>query len=105
MIERILGDKVKPNSIRRANYGNYSIVDTYDFDLKDADKDIIKEITALFIPLFMPKNWHSIDILTRVWHAFDISLQIAKNACGGYFLVVTLRHEFVINVLARSTKL
>jgi hypothetical protein len=56
MIERILGDKVKPNSIRRANYGNYSIVDKYDFDLKDADKDIIKEITALFIPLFMPKN-------------------------------------------------
>ena len=56
MIERILGDKVKSNSIRRANYGNYSIVDTYDFDLKDADKDIIKEITALFIPLFMPKN-------------------------------------------------
>lgn len=56
LIEQVLGDRVKPNSIRRANYGDYSIVDTYDYDLKDADKAIIKEITSLFIPLFMPRN-------------------------------------------------
>ena len=55
MIETILGNKVKPNSIRRANYGDYSVVDTYDYNLKEADKDVVKEITTLFLPLFRPK--------------------------------------------------
>ena len=54
LIETVLGDKVKPNSIRRANYGDYSVVDTYDYDLKEVDKDILREITALFVPLFKP---------------------------------------------------
>ena len=56
LIEQILGDKVKPNSIRRANYGNYDIVSTYDYDLSEQDKDIIKEITALFWPLLKSEN-------------------------------------------------
>jgi hypothetical protein len=56
MIEQILGDKVKKNSVRRANYGDYSIVDTYDFDLSDEDKEIIKEITSMFLPLFKTEN-------------------------------------------------
>ena len=56
MIEQILGDKVKANSIRRANYGVYDIVDTPDFNLSEQDKDVIREITALFLPLTMPKK-------------------------------------------------
>lgn len=56
MIEQVLGDKVKKNSIRRANYGNYAIVETYDFDLSVQDKDVIREITSLFLPLIMPKK-------------------------------------------------
>ena len=56
MIEQVLGDKVKKNSIRRANYGNYDIVGTLDFNLDEQDKDVIREITALFLPLTMPKN-------------------------------------------------
>ena len=56
MIEQILGDKVKKNSVRRANYGDYSIVDTYDFDLSDEDKEIIKEVTSMFLPLFKTEN-------------------------------------------------
>ena len=56
MIEQVLGDKVKKNSIRRANYGNYDIVGTLDFNLNEQDKDVIREITALFLPLTMPKN-------------------------------------------------
>ena len=56
MIEQVLGDKVKENSIRRANYGNYDIVGTLDFNLNEQDKDVIREITALFLPLTMPKN-------------------------------------------------
>ena len=56
MIEQILGDKVKKNSVRRANYGNYSIVDTYDYDLSEQDKEIIKEITSMFLPLFKTDN-------------------------------------------------
>lgn len=56
MIEQVLGDKVKKNSIRRAKYGNYSIVETYDFDLSVQDKDVVKEITSLFLPLIMPKK-------------------------------------------------
>ena len=56
MIEQILGDKVKANSIRRANYGVYDIVDTPDFNLREQDKDVIREITVLFLPLTMPKK-------------------------------------------------
>ena len=56
MIEQVLGDKVKKNSIRRAKYGNYSVVKTYDFDLSVQDKDVIREITSLFLPLIMPKK-------------------------------------------------
>ena len=56
MIEQVLGDKVKKNSIRRANYGNYAIVETFDFDLSVQDKDVIREITSLFLPLVKPKN-------------------------------------------------
>ena len=56
LIERILGDKVKPNSIRRANYGDYSIVRKYSYDLSDFDTDICEEILTLFIPLLSPKN-------------------------------------------------
>jgi hypothetical protein len=56
MIEQILGDKVKANSIRRANYGVYDIVNTPDFNLSEQDKDVIREITALFLPLTMPKK-------------------------------------------------
>ena len=56
MIEQILGDKVKANSIRRANYGVYDIVDTPDFNLSEQDKDVIREITVLFLPLTMPKK-------------------------------------------------
>ena len=56
MIEQVLGDKVKKNSIRRVNYGDYTILETCDFDLSVQDKDVIREITALFLPLTMPKN-------------------------------------------------
>ena len=56
MIEQILGDKVKKNSVRRANYGDYSIVDTYDYNLSEEDKEIIKEITSMFLPLFKTEN-------------------------------------------------
>lgn len=57
MIEKILGEeKVKPNSIRRTNHGNYSIVDTADYDLKPADKEVIQEILELFMPLLATKN-------------------------------------------------
>jgi hypothetical protein len=56
MIEQVLGSKVKPNSIRRANYGNYAIVKTYDYELSEQDKDVVKEITSLFLPLFKPQN-------------------------------------------------
>ena len=56
MIELILGDKVKTNSIRRANYGHYDIVEKYDYELNEQDKDVIREITAMFLPLTMPKS-------------------------------------------------
>lgn len=56
LIELILGDKVKPNSIRRANYGDYSIVDKYRCDLSDFDEDICEEILELFMPLLSTKN-------------------------------------------------
>ena len=56
MIEKVLGKKVKVNSIRRANYGHYDIVEKYDYELSEQDKDIIRDITALFLPLTMPKN-------------------------------------------------
>ena len=56
MIEQILGDKVKKNSVRRANYGDYSILKTYDYDLSEEDKEIIKEITTMFLPLFKTEN-------------------------------------------------
>ena len=56
MIEQILGDKVSKNSVRRANYGDYSILKTYDYDLSEEDKEIIKEITTMFLPLFKTEN-------------------------------------------------
>lgn len=56
LIELILRDKVKPNSIRRANYGDYSIVDKYRCDLSDFDEDICEEILELFMPLLSTKN-------------------------------------------------
>ena len=56
LIEQILGDRVKPNSIRRANYGNYRIVDLFDYDISEADSDICNEILELFLPLLKPKN-------------------------------------------------
>ena len=56
LIERILGDKVKPNSIRRTRIGDYDIVDLYDYDISTADADICNEITELFMPLLRPKN-------------------------------------------------
>jgi len=56
LIERILGDKVKPNSIRRTRIGNYDIVDLYDYDVSSADADICKEIWKLFLPLLKPQN-------------------------------------------------
>lgn len=56
LIERILGDKVKPNSIRRTKIGDYDIVDLYDYSISRADTDICNEITELFMPLLMPKK-------------------------------------------------
>ena len=56
MIEQVLGDKVAKNSVRRVNYGNYTIVETSDYDLSRGDKDIIAEITKLFLPLLKPKE-------------------------------------------------
>ena len=56
MIEQVLGDKVAKNSIRRVNSGNYSIVGTPDYELSRGDKDVIAEITKLFLPLLKPKN-------------------------------------------------
>ena len=56
MIEQILGDKVKVNSIRRANYGDFSIVDKFDYELSEQDKDIIRDISVLFLPLTMPRK-------------------------------------------------
>lgn len=56
MIEHVLGGKVKPNSIRRTKRGSYSIVDEDDFSLSDQDKEVIKEITCLFLPLFKPQK-------------------------------------------------
>ena len=56
MIEQVLGNKVKKNSIRRAKYGNYSILEVYDYDLSDQDREVIKEITSLFLPLSMPEK-------------------------------------------------
>lgn len=56
MIEQILGSKVKKNSIRRTNHSDFSIVKKSDLVLKDQDKEIIKEITGLFLPLIKPQN-------------------------------------------------
>ena len=56
MIEQILGSKVKKNSIRRTNHSDFSIVKKSDLVLKDQDKEIIKEITGLFLPLIKPPN-------------------------------------------------
>ena len=56
MIEQVLGDKVAKNSIRRVNSGNYTIVGTPDYDLSRGDKDVIAEITKLFLPLLKPKE-------------------------------------------------
>ena len=56
LIERILGDKVKPNSIRRTRIGDYDIVDLFDYSISVADADICNEITELFMPLLRPKN-------------------------------------------------
>jgi hypothetical protein len=56
LIEKILGDKVKPNSIRRSNYGDFSIVELFKYNLKDFDKDICEEILELFMPLLSTKD-------------------------------------------------
>lgn len=56
LIEQILGDKVKPNSIRRTKIGNYDIVDRYDYNISVADTDICNEILEQFMPLLKPKN-------------------------------------------------
>ena len=56
MIEQVLGDKVAKNSIRRSNHCDFSIDKKYDYELDDQDKEIIKEITSLFLPLFKPEN-------------------------------------------------
>lgn len=56
LIELILGDKVKPNSIRRTKIGNYDIVDRYDYNISVADIDICNEILEQFLPLLKPKN-------------------------------------------------
>ena len=56
MIEQVLGDKVANASIRRTKRGSYSILKKSDFDLSDQDKEVIKEITSLFLPLFKPEN-------------------------------------------------
>ena len=56
MIEQILGDKVKPNSIRRVNHGDYSVTKLLDYSLKKEDSDICTEILGLFMPLLKPKN-------------------------------------------------
>ncbi len=56
LIERILGDKVKPNSIRRTRIGDYGIVDLYDYTISKADQDVCNEIWELFLPLLKPKD-------------------------------------------------
>jgi hypothetical protein len=56
MIEQVLGNKVKKGSIRRTNHCDFSIAEKEDYSLTDQDKEIIKEITSLFLPLFMPKD-------------------------------------------------
>ncbi len=56
MIEQILGDKVKQNSIRRVNHGNYRVAEIYEYDLSKADSDICTEILGLFMPLLKPQN-------------------------------------------------
>ncbi len=56
LIETILSDKVKPNSIRRSNYGDFSIVEKFKYNLKDFDKDICEEILELFMPLLSTKD-------------------------------------------------
>ena len=55
MIEQVLDGEVRKNSIRRTKRGNYSILKKSDFDLSDQDKEVIKEITSLFLPLFKPQ--------------------------------------------------
>ncbi len=60
LIEHILGDKVKPNSIRRTTRGDYRIVKKDNFNLNDTERDAYLEIFKLFVPLLqaakMPKN-------------------------------------------------
>lgn len=56
MIEQVLGQKVKKGSIRRSNHCDFSIAEKEDYKLTDQDKEIIKEITSLFLPLFKPEN-------------------------------------------------
>jgi len=56
LIEQILGEKVKANSIRRSNHGDFSVVDKYDYDLNTEEKDSSREIFELFIPLLKPKT-------------------------------------------------
>ena len=56
MIEQVLGDKVAKNSIRRVNSGDYSIVEVSDFKLSQDDKDVIRDISKLFLPLLKPRN-------------------------------------------------
>ncbi|MCR4603661.1 MAG: hypothetical protein K5683_09060 [Prevotella sp.] len=56
LIEQILGEKVKANSIRRSNNNDFSVVDKYDYELKTEEKDSYREIFTLFIPLLKPKD-------------------------------------------------
>ena len=56
MIEQVLGEKVRANSIRRARHCNFDMVLKYDYDLSDADKTICAEIFSLFMPLFKTRN-------------------------------------------------
>lgn len=56
LIEQILGNKVKPNSIRRVTHGDYRIVKKYKYDVTKVDEDICNEILSLFMPLLSPKK-------------------------------------------------
>jgi len=56
LIEKILGNKVKPNSIRRTNGGDFNCIHRFDYDLKPFERDAYNEIQTLFIPLLKPKS-------------------------------------------------
>ncbi len=56
LIEHILGNRVKANSIRRTTRGNYDIINKDKFQLSDTERDAYQEIFKLFIPLLKPKS-------------------------------------------------